>query len=116
MGGEAPERPDYFRGGSDRCPRLDVATPIDSPSRGLTLDHRSARVSSEQNVLARENLQRCVAVPLFGSLAPPSDERELIPTVVSLLTPAWRALLAVPERCFEEPGMALTKSPQEPAR
>jgi hypothetical protein len=31
-------------------------------------------------------------------------------------TLAWRALLAVPERCSEEPGMALTKSPQGPAR
>ena len=41
MWGEAPEWPDYFRGGSDRCLRLDVATPIDSPSRGLTLDHSS---------------------------------------------------------------------------
>src|ERR1700752_1234017 len=44
--GEAPESLNYFRGGLDRCFRLDVARSIDAPSRGPALDHGSARVSS----------------------------------------------------------------------
>jgi hypothetical protein len=44
--GEAPEPADYFRGGLDGCFRMDVARPIDAPSRGPALDHGSARLSS----------------------------------------------------------------------
>src|ERR1700756_1103254 len=115
-GGEAPEWRDFFRGGPDRSPRLDVATPPIPPSRGLTLDPPlGARF-----VLTKRTRTRKFAALRSRSVIresrPPSDERELIPTVVSLLTPVWRALLAVPERFFEEPGMALTKSLQGPAR
>jgi hypothetical protein len=44
--GEAPELAHDFRGGLDRYVRLDMARPIDAPSRGPALDHGSARVSS----------------------------------------------------------------------
>ena len=43
----------------------------------------------------------------------PGENAVLVPV---RFIPEWRALLAVPERCSEEPGVALITSPQGPAR
>jgi hypothetical protein len=76
--GRGSRTTEYFRGGLERCFRVEMARPIDAPSRELAPDH-AAHVSSSQPELARENSQPCEAVLLFGSLALPSDEQELLP-------------------------------------